>query len=139
MAARAIDGVVRAGEKGIRDGVSHVATSVAADMKKRDPKRLEPEVIKLAQKLRGRVSVADIVGATEVASFTAQQCLAALVQKKMCRPKPDGSTTIYIFENFLPVISIRLCPFCETEFPKSEEVNCPNCGGAITVKQVKEA
>ena len=137
MAARAVDRVVQAGERQVRDGVVHVATSVAADMKKRDPKRIEPEVAQLAEKRQGKLTVVDIVAALEVPSLTAQECLASMVRKKLCRPKSDSSGTVYLFDNYLPTREVRLCPFCETEFPNDDSPNCPNCGGAITVKQVK--
>ena len=138
MAARAIDRVVQAGERQVRDGVAHVAKSVAADMKKRDPKAIEAQVVQLAQKQRGKLSVADIIAALEVPQLTAQQCLTGMVQRKLCRPKQEGTATLYLFENFLAVREVRWCPFCETEFPKDDAPNCPNCGGQITHKKVKD-
>ena len=138
MAARAIDRVVQVGANHVRDGVVQVAKSVAEDVKKRDPKRIEAEVIRIAEQRNGKVTSADVIAALDVPQLTVQQCFSSMVSRKMCRPKAEGTTTYYIFENYLPTKELCLCPFCETEFPKGETGDCPNCGGKITSKVVKQ-
>lgn len=133
-AARAIDRVVQAGER----QVVSAAKSVAADMQKRDPKRIEADVTRLAQTRQGCVSVADVMAALDVPQSTAQDCLAALVRRKVCRVKMGEKSASYIFENFLPKETVRQCEFCGTDFGGKEVVNCPNCGGAVSKKEVRK-
>lgn len=133
---RAIDKVVDLGGK----GVTNLATSVSAEMKRNDPKRLEPQVLQLAKSQKGKITSSEIVASCEVPISTAQACLAALVRRNACRPKQEGRITYYIFENYLAETILRNCAFCQTEFSLDEEAtSCPNCGGKIeTVKQKVE-
>lgn len=134
VAARATDKVLDLGSK----GVVSAAKSVANEMKRHDPKRLEAEVIKLAQSKNGKVTLSDVVAACDCPSATAQQCFGSLIRQKLCRPKSEGHLTYYIFENYLKTATVKSCPFCETQFPvRSDESTCPNCGGAIETKQTK--
>jgi DNA-directed RNA polymerase subunit RPC12/RpoP len=135
-ARRAIDKVVDLGGQ----GVTNLATSVSSEMKRNDPKRLEPQVFQLAKSQKGKLTSSEIVASCDVPISTAQACLAALVRRNACRPKQEGRVTYYIFENYLAETVLRTCGFCQTEFPLNDEaLNCPNCGGKIeTVKQKVE-
>ena len=139
VAARTVDRVVQAGERQLMKGVGQVAKSVAEEVRKNDPKRLEPEVARLAESKRGVLTVADVMAACDVSKIVAQGCLGNMVRKKVCKIElgKGESLSRYVFEAFRAKRTFLACEYCETEFPSDVTgTNCPNCGGKLSSKTV---
>lgn len=137
VAARTVDRVVQAGERQLMKGVGQVAKTVAEEVRKNDPKRLEPEVARLAETRKGVVTVADVMAACDVSKLVAQECLGNLVRKKVCKIElgKGESLSRYVFESFRQKRTFLACDYCETEFgTDATGSSCPNCGGKLTQK-----
>lgn len=115
---------------GVRDAAQHISAS----MRRSDPEWVIGEVIRLAQRRGGVVTVLLVMTELSVTEFMAAGVLDYMAGKKICLvERIDGTTTKrYIFPAFKARVEVRKCEYCGSVF-KADEVKekCSNCGALL--------
>ena len=108
-------------------------TARAADAA--SPDRVRHEVLALAERHDGELSMAEVEAALGVRFGVAREVLRSMADESTCRRVERGGATRWIFESLLPRLMLRRCPYCDHELPVAEEVHqCPHCGGQVELK-----
>ncbi len=134
---RAVDQVVRAGERHLVTGVGTLASTVQEEMRRNDPRRQEADISRLARDQAGRLTVADVMAGLDLPQDRAERTLEGLASRGVCRVRAEETGKLYLFEAFLPRREVALCDYCGATFEDAEpDLTCPNCGAALTRKQI---
>lgn len=100
-----------------------------------DPEILRNEILGLAQRKNGEISMADIDAELGWRTTAAGPVVENLVAQGKCRRAIDKSADYLVFPELQPRLTVRFCEYCNAEYPISEETeSCPNCGGTLDTR-----
>jgi len=135
---RTVDQVVRAGERHLVSGVGNLTQSVQEEMRKNDPRRQEADISRLARDKAGRITVADVMAGLDLPRDRAERTLEGLASRGVCKvTSGEGGGKAYLFEAFMARREVACCDYCGGSFEEADpDQPCPNCGAALTRKQV---
>lgn len=111
-------------------GGSGLRSSVIKNM----PSMIDADMIRLASRSDGRISVGMVVSDLHITRGQALESLDRLSGNGTARPEPTDDGVIYIFERVKPKRKIRKCVYCGAEYPVSKPITkCENCGGEVKI------
>ena len=99
-----------------------------------NPILIDRDVITLAAKYNGRLTVDMVVSELGITRPQALQSLDRLVNSGVARLEVSQTEQYYIFASVKPKRMIRKCIYCGREFPLAQPVTiCSYCGGTVKV------
>ena len=101
----------------------------------RSPEQMEAEILALAKREDGEVSLSEIAALLGDRFDRATPLLARLVELGVCQPQEKDNQPYYLFPHLQPRLMVIRCEFCQAELPLNEPVEqCPRCGGSVASK-----
>jgi len=99
-----------------------------------NPILIDRDIITLAAKYDGRLTVDMAVSELEITRPQALESLDRLVDAGVARPEVNPTGQHYIFASVKPKRMIRRCIYCGREFPLAQPVTvCSYCGGTVKI------
>lgn len=104
------------------------------------PGNMEAELLALAKKEDGEVSLSEIAALLGPRFDRATPLLARLSDLGVCQRQDKDGQPYYVFPHLQPRLMVIRCEFCKAELPLSESVEqCPRCGGSVASKVERRA
>jgi len=101
------------------------------------PDVLEDEILELARRQDGEVTMAEIEAALAWRFPSARGVIESLVGRGTCRRAVKSSRDYLVFPELQPRLTVRFCAYCDREFPVNEATEtCPSCGGSVETRVV---
>lgn len=139
MSQKVIDPTMAVATEGMRKGMNAVGEAVKEeyqDSKRRSPANIDVEVTKLAQKLKGKVTTADVTSQLKLSSKEAKDAFKRLKGNGECTESPQGHYVVYVFSAFLEKVRLWKCEYCSASVNVEPADNkCGSCGGAMRVAE----
>jgi hypothetical protein len=99
------------------------------------PERIRGEIMALAKRGDGELAEAELGAAMGRRLDAARSVLADLERDGTCERIEKNGAAHWVFEQLLPRLMVRRCPYCEAHLPVAEELHqCPNCGGKLELR-----
>lgn len=139
MEKKVLDPTMAVATEGMRKGIDAVGQAVKdeyQDSKRRSPANIDIEVTKLAQRLKGKVTTADVTSQLKLSSKEAKDSFKRLKTNGDCTESPQGHYVIYVFSAFLEKIRVWKCEYCSASVSSEpEDHKCSSCGGKMQVAE----
>ena len=98
------------------------------------PEALSTDIVDLARRLGGEVTVAQVQSEFRVSNNLALSVLEKMRGQGQGQREQRTDHDVYVFKSVMPAKAIKRCPYCGSEFAvKSAMRDCPNCGGALEI------
>lgn len=140
MEKKVLDPTMAVATEGMRKGIDAVGQAVKdeyQDSKRRSPANIDIEVTKLAQRLKGKVTTADVTSQLKLSSKEAKDSFKRLKTSGDCTESPQGHYVVYVFSAFLEKVRVWKCEYCSAAVNSEPDDNkCSSCGGVM--KMVEE-
>ncbi len=128
--------------EGMQKGLGAVGAAVKQSYEeglRNDPKRIEIEVTKFAERSYGLVTEASVVAELNLTAYQAKGALKKLERTGVCHSETQDQVTTYVFESFLKRVEIWECGHCGNVLRQEPEENqCPSCGALLERKTIVE-
>ena len=139
MSQKVIDPTMAMATEGMRKGMNAVGEAVKEeyqDSKRRSPANIDIDVTRLAQKLKGKVTTADVTSQLKLSSKEAKDSFKRLKSNGECTESPQGHFVVYVFSAFLEKVRVWKCEYCSASVSAEPPDNkCGSCGGAMRVTE----
>jgi hypothetical protein len=104
-------------------------------VKASSPDQLEADILALAKREDGEVSLAEIAAQLGPRFELGTRQLSRMVDLGLCKRQDRGGQPYYVFAHLQPRLMVIRCEFCQAELPLNEPVDtCPRCGGSVASK-----
>lgn len=120
---------------GLGGGLCGLGVWIFLRSRRRSPGQLEAEILALAKREDGEVSLSEIAALLGPRFDRATPVLARLVDLGVCARQDRGAQPYYVFAHLQPRLMVIRCDFCKAELPLNEPVEqCPRCGGSVATR-----
>lgn len=136
---KVLDPTMAVATQGMKKGIDAVGVAVRGeyeDKKRRSPANIDAEVTALAQRLKGKVTTADVTAQLKISSKEAKDSFKRLKTNGDCSESPQGHYVVYVFPAFLEKVKVWVCGYCATKYhedPKRHD--CASCGANLEVRE----
>ena len=109
-------------------------------VKATSPDQLEADVLVLAKREDGEISLAEIAAQLGPRFELGTRQLSRMVDLGLCKRQDRQGQPYYVFPHLQPRLMVLRCEFCKAELPLNEAVDaCPRCGGSVASKVEQRA
>lgn len=136
---KVIDPTMAVATDGMRKGIDAVGQAVKqeyTESKRRTPANIDVEITQLAQRLKGKVTTADVTSQLKLSSKEAKDAFKRLKTAGECTESPQGHYVVYVFGAFLERVKVWTCTYCSSKHNADPgRQDCASCGGTLEIRE----